>query len=135
VSNPVVCPNTGWLTLFLRFCFWLRDRDFQAALLQALPQPWPNVLATGHSWSLGPIPRRNGLGMVRGTPCRGAPRAVYPPGLLSRFGHALREPFGNIHVVGTKTAFEWKGYMEGAVRVGERGASEVVSTLVARSSL
>ncbi len=51
------------------------------------------------------------------------------PGQLTRFEHVLRAPSGPIHFVGTETAFEWKGYMEGAVRSGERGAQEVLLAL------
>ncbi len=57
---------------------------------------------------------------------QGCPCPVMPPGVLSEFGHALRTKHENVHFVGTETAFEWKGYMEGAVRSGERGAKEVV---------
>jgi monoamine oxidase len=39
-----------------------------------------------------------------------------------------------VHFVGTETASEWKGYMEGAVRAGERGAKEVVEALEPSSS-
>lgn len=49
-----------------------------------------------------------------------------PPGGLTTYEHVLRAPTGRIHFVGTETAFEWKGYMEGAVRSGERGAQEVL---------
>lgn len=51
------------------------------------------------------------------------------PGGLSKFEHVLRQSTGRIHYVGTETAFEWKGYMEGAVRSGERGAREVLLAL------
>jgi len=60
---------------------------------------------------------------------QGCPCPAMPPGLLTEFGDVLREPFGNVHFVGTETAYEWKGYMEGAVRSGERGAAEVVAAL------
>lgn len=57
---------------------------------------------------------------------QGCPCPVMPPGLMSAHEHVLREASGRIHFVGTETAFEWKGYMEGAVRSGERGAAEVL---------
>lgn len=60
---------------------------------------------------------------------QGCPCPVMGPGLLHDLGHALRAPFEKIHFVGTETAFEWKGYMEGAVRSGKRGAEEVVAAL------
>ncbi|KAF4126447.1 monoamine oxidase [Geosmithia morbida] len=55
------------------------------------------------------------------------PTTSLSPGLLSTVGSASsREPLGNVHFAGTETAGEWKGYMEGAVRSGERAAKEVV---------
>ncbi|KAK7900998.1 hypothetical protein LTR67_003284 [Exophiala xenobiotica] len=64
---------------------------------------------------------------IEGVPC---PMPA-PGGIWRRLGNALRRPFGNVHFIGTETAFEWKGYMEGAVRAGERGALEVVADLQA----
>jgi monoamine oxidase len=49
--------------------------------------------------------------------------------ITSDAGRTIREPFGNIHFVGTETALVWKGYMEGAVRSGMRGADEVIASL------
>jgi monoamine oxidase len=48
-----------------------------------------------------------------------------PPGVMTRFGHALREPCGRIHWAGTETSTEWAGYIEGALRSGIRAANEV----------
>lgn len=59
----------------------------------------------------------------------GCPCTSLPPGVLDTVGSTLRDPVGNLHFVGTETAGEWKGYMEGAVRSGERGAAEVISQL------
>lgn len=60
----------------------------------------------------------------------GAPCPVSPPGLLSSIdASAARCPFRDIHFVGTETASVWKGYMEGAVRSGMRGAKEVIQVL------
>ncbi|RDW72944.1 amine oxidase-9 [Coleophoma cylindrospora] len=60
---------------------------------------------------------------------RGCPCPVVPPGIMTEVGTALRRPDGALHFVGTETSFEWKGYMEGAVRSGERGAAEVIEAL------
>ena len=57
---------------------------------------------------------------------QGCPCPVMPPGVLTELGHALRTPHGKVHFVGAETAVAWKGYMEGAVRSGERGAKEVI---------
>jgi len=52
-----------------------------------------------------------------------------PPGVLTSFGHALREPFNLVHWAGTETSEIFQGYMEGAVRAGERAAAEVSHSL------
>ncbi|KAI9734817.1 MAG: hypothetical protein M1834_001895 [Cirrosporium novae-zelandiae] len=59
----------------------------------------------------------------------GAPCPSTPPGVLDKYGDALRSVEGRIHFVGTETAGEWKGYMEGAVGSGERGGVEVLREL------
>ena len=60
---------------------------------------------------------------------RGCPTAFTAPGVLSDFGPALRPPFRRIHWAGSETSTFWTGYMEGAVRSGERAADEVLRKL------
>ena len=60
---------------------------------------------------------------------RGDPVAGLGPGTLLDFGAALREPSGRIHWAGTETSDYWVGYMDGAVRSGERAAAEVLAEL------
>jgi monoamine oxidase len=60
---------------------------------------------------------------------RGDPVAGLPPGVLLDFGTALRAPVGRIHWAGTETSDFWTGYMDGAVRSGERAASEALAEL------
>jgi monoamine oxidase len=50
-------------------------------------------------------------------------------GTWTRYARALREPVGRIHWAGTETADVWNGYMDGAVRSGERAAEEVLTAL------
>ena len=52
-----------------------------------------------------------------------------PRNVLTRFGPALRVPVGRIHWAGTETSEAWCGYMDGAVRSGERVAAEVLASL------
>jgi monoamine oxidase len=59
----------------------------------------------------------------------GGPTAIFGPGTLYRYGHALRTPCGRIHWAGTETSDYWQGYMDGAVRSGERAATEVMHHL------
>ena len=58
---------------------------------------------------------------------RGCPVAFTPPGVLLEYGPAIRRPAGRIHWAGTETATYWMGYMDGAVRSGERAAREVLA--------
>jgi monoamine oxidase len=60
---------------------------------------------------------------------RGCPVAVAPPGVLTTYGSALREPVDRIHWAGTETATFWNGYMDGAVSAGLRAAREVLARL------
>ena len=59
----------------------------------------------------------------------GAPIGFTPPGVLLRFGEALRAPVGPIHWAGSETATTWNGYMDGAVQSGGRAAREVLAAL------
>jgi monoamine oxidase len=59
---------------------------------------------------------------------RGCPVATYPTGTLAALGPALRAPVGRIHWAGTETSDYWSGYMDGAVRSGERAAKEAMQS-------
>lgn len=109
----------------------------------------------GYAWSLlGPAQRTEALlaqiGLVFDEPSRardeflevvdyawnedgfagyGCPSPSLPPGVLGSAVDAIRSPVGDVHFIGTETAEEWKGYMEGAIASGERGAMEVVDAL------
>ncbi|KAI8662078.1 Amine oxidase [Fusarium keratoplasticum] len=58
---------------------------------------------------------------------KGGPVAYAPPGILSSAGRYLRARSGNIHFAGTETANYWTGYMDGAIRSGERVAKEILA--------
>jgi monoamine oxidase len=55
----------------------------------------------------------------------GCPTGSMTPGVMSRYGASIRPPIGRIHWAGTETSDYWAGYMDGAVRSGERAAKEV----------
>ena len=61
----------------------------------------------------------------------GGPTAAVPPGSWTEFGRLLRTPVGPLHWAGTETADEWTGFMDGAVRSGQRAAAEVSGALTA----
>jgi monoamine oxidase len=56
---------------------------------------------------------------------QGCPTGHFGPHTLTRYGSALGQAVGRVHFAGTETADFWAGYMDGAVRSGERAASEV----------
>lgn len=58
---------------------------------------------------------------------RGCYAGLFEPEIWTKFGPALREPVGRIHWAGTETSDIWNGYIDGAVRSGERVAREVLS--------
>ena len=57
---------------------------------------------------------------------RGAPTALAGPGTLTRYGAALTQSFGGLHWAGTESSPYWTGYMDGAIRSGQRAAAEIV---------
>ncbi len=57
---------------------------------------------------------------------KGGPVAIMKPGTLTTYGQELRKPHGRVHWAGTETATYWNGYMDGAVRAGERASAEVL---------
>lgn len=59
---------------------------------------------------------------------RGGPVALVPPHILTKYGPALRESVGGIYFAGTETSEYWVGYMEGAIRSGERVAKEILGS-------
>ena len=57
---------------------------------------------------------------------KGCSMAHFPPGLLTRFGPLLRQPLGRVHWAGTETSTMSHGAIDGAVRSGERAATEIL---------
>jgi len=49
--------------------------------------------------------------------------------VYTSYGWHIREPVERIHWAGTETSTWWNGYMDGAVRSGERAAGEVLGAL------
>ena len=56
----------------------------------------------------------------------GGPVAIAPPGALTTGGDALRKPCGPIHWAGTESSPTWGGFIDGAIRSGERAAAEIL---------
>jgi monoamine oxidase len=63
---------------------------------------------------------------------RGCPVGIPTQGTLLAYGSRIRRPVGRIHWAGTETSTFWNGYMDGAVRSGERAAAEVLAELQPR---
>jgi monoamine oxidase len=60
---------------------------------------------------------------------RGCPVGIGGIGTYTAYGTALRKTVGRIHWAGTETSTYWNGYMDGAVRSGERAAAEALDRL------
>ncbi|MFN3851042.1 MAG: flavin monoamine oxidase family protein [Spirosomataceae bacterium] len=58
---------------------------------------------------------------------KGCYAAFMPPGVWTSLGKSLREPCSKIHWAGTETSDIWNGYIDGAIRSGERVVKEVLS--------
>ncbi len=56
----------------------------------------------------------------------GCSMAHFPPGVLTRSGPLLREPFGRVHWAGTETATTSHGAIDGAIRSGLRAAAAIL---------
>ncbi len=65
-------------------------------------------------WTLD---RYSGGGMISHT----------PTGVLTEFGRTLRAPCGRVHWAGTESSAVMCGWVDGAIRSGERAAAEVVA--------
>ncbi|SPM35414.1 Monoamine oxidase [Mycobacterium rhizamassiliense] len=50
-----------------------------------------------------------------------------PTGVLTEYGYTLREPCGRIHWAGTESSAIMCGWIDGAIRSGERAATEVTA--------
>jgi monoamine oxidase len=57
---------------------------------------------------------------------RGCHMAHYAPGVMTNYGHAIRDIVGRIHFASTETSPAWNGNIDGAIRSGERAAKELM---------
>lgn len=60
---------------------------------------------------------------------RGCPVSALETGVTTDFLPIIAQPFGLVHWAGTETASYWNGFMDGAVRSGERAAEEIIPKL------
>lgn len=60
---------------------------------------------------------------------KGCYAAYYPTGTWTNFTNTLSQPTGRIQWAGTETSSVWYGYIEGAVRAGERAAYEILKDI------
>jgi monoamine oxidase len=94
--------------------------DRKAAIVDALTRRFGRKANspqefTQHDWT---VERYSGGAMISHT----------PPGVLTEFGHAIRPACGRIHWAGTETSSVMYGFVDGAVRSGERAAREVLAS-------
>jgi monoamine oxidase len=58
-----------------------------------------------------------------------------PTGVLTEFGYTLRQPCGRVHWAGTESSAIMCGWIDGAIRSGERAAAEVMATETAAAAV
>lgn len=88
-------------------------RNFTALFGEAAANPIDYI---DHCWGAEPF-------------APGGPTAAVPPGSWSNYGHVLRAPVDGVFWAGTETADKWTGFLDGAVRSGQRAAAEVIDYL------
>jgi monoamine oxidase len=99
---------------------------------------WREHGLTGQAFSLTGLSARRPAVLERSSrpagpaSTRGCPVGIPSPGTLVAYGSRIREPVGRLHWAGTETSDYWNGYMDGAVRSGERVAAEVLAELLSR---
>ena len=57
----------------------------------------------------------------------GAYGSYNPPGVLTSLGHVAGTPHGLVHFASSDHSPEWPGYMDGAIREGEKAAGEALA--------
>lgn len=97
----------------------LYEADRQATIVRELVDRFGAKAASpvGYHEQDWTIERYSGGGMI----------SHAPTGVLTEFGPALREPCGRIHWAGTESSAVMCGWVDGAVRSGERAATEVMA--------
>ncbi|KAL6247137.1 hypothetical protein RBB50_005480 [Rhinocladiella similis] len=103
---------------------WARLNEFQR--VEAVLDHLAELVGPAHAQLAQDVLEVNYINWSAEEYLGGAPTSTIGPGLLSRYGCALRQPFKHVHFAGGETAFEWKGYLEGALRAGSRAADEVI---------
>jgi monoamine oxidase len=122
-------PETGAPGVILGFVGGRHTKPFRALGPVARKEAFVNQLAT----AFGDEARQDSdyfdMDWTAETWTRGCPTGSMAPGVLTRFGAYIRPATGRLHWAGTETSDYWAGYMDGAVRSGERVAKEVSGLL------
>jgi monoamine oxidase len=98
----------------------LTEADRRAAVLKDLAARFGEKAAAPVDYveQVWTVERYSGGGMI----------SHAPPGVLTQFGRALRPPCGRVHWAGTESSAVMCGWVDGAVRSGERAAAEVLQS-------
>lgn len=60
---------------------------------------------------------------------RGAYGSYNPPGVITSLGPAVTKPPGVLHFAGADWSPQWPGYMDGAIRSGDKAAADALAAL------
>jgi monoamine oxidase len=97
----------------------MSDDERRAAVLHELERLYPGCSRD--------VERTVTVSWTRSPP-RGAAYSHFRPGDMTRFGPALAEPIGRLHVAGEHTD-QWQATMNGALASGRRAAQEILARL------
>ena len=97
----------------------LSEADGRAAVLNGFARLYGDKALKPTDWVTRPWKAERWSG--------GGPVAFGPPGAITGTREALREPVGRIHWAGTETSPLRGGFIDGAIRAGERAAGEIKS--------
>lgn len=132
-DTSVEQQNNYTLTCFLcagpgRKWLGLRKEDQEVAVLKQLGSLFQVGFEAVQAEFLGSVTAQWTQDKWAGYGC---PFATPPPGLLadSPVGNITSQQFNGIYFIGTELTDEWRGYMEGALRSGKRGAAQVLAGL------
>lgn len=120
-----VSPEDGSQGILLAFCIAERARDFFSKTASERESLTKETFARYFGDEAKAMTRYRDHCWAEEVWSRGCYAGLYPTGAWTGFRDTLAKPSGSLHWAGTETSDKWYGYIEGAVRAGERAATEI----------
>lgn len=120
-------PNDGSRGILMGFVLGKQAREFSALTSEERQQEALKAFSTFFGPEAAKPIRYLDHSFLNEEWSGGCYAGVFSSGVWTSAGPAIREPVGRIHWAGTETADVWNGYIDGAIRSGERAANEVLT--------